>query len=149
MIEMKPRFEPRDEEFTNLLNKANELADKVEKAKADRSSQPEYSAKEGSEQGYEFRTQSAGKDNVKNQYFSTNNHLIQAEDVQNKGAIMENSDVTTRTSPYYPTAFSTTGALENFTGGEGPVLKSAGGNIQKFQDQQIKKSIKELSRRIN
>ena len=76
---MKPRFEPRDEEFTNLLNKANELADKVEKAKADRSSQPEYSAKEGSEHGYEFRTQSAGKDNVKNQYFSTNNHLIEVD----------------------------------------------------------------------
>ena len=146
---MKPRFEPRDEEFTDLLNKANELADKVEKAKADRSSQPEYSAKEGSEHGYEFRTQSAGKDNVKNQYFSTNNHLIEVEDIKNKGATMENSDVTTRASPYYPTAFSTTGALENFTGGEGPVLKSAGGNIQKFQDQQIKKSIKELSRRIN
>ena len=86
---MKPRFEPRNEEFTNLLNKANDLAGKVEKAKAKRSSQPEYSAKEGSEQGYEFRTQSAGKDNVKNQGFSTNNHLIQAEDVQNKGAIME------------------------------------------------------------
>jgi len=146
---MKPRFEPRDEEFTNLLQKANELADKVEKAKSERSSQPEYSAKEGSEQGYEFRTQSAGKDNVKNQYFSTNNHLIEVEDVKNKGATMENSDVTTRASPYYPTAFSTTGALENFTGGEGPVLKSAGGNIQKYQDQQIKKSIEELSRRIN
>ena len=75
--------------------------------------------------------------------------MIEVEDVKNKGATMENSDVTTRASPYYPTAFSTTGALENFTGGEGPVLKSAGGNIQKFQDQQIKKSIEELSRRIN
>ena len=45
MIEMKPRFEPRDEEFTDLLNKANELADKVEKAKADRSSQPEFGSR--------------------------------------------------------------------------------------------------------
>jgi len=143
---MKPRFEPRDEEFTNLLNKANELASKVEKAKADRSSQPEYKAKEGSEQGYEFQT---AKGKVKNQGFSTNNHLIEVEDVKNKGATMENSDVTTRASPYYPNAFSTTGALENFTGGEGPVLKSAGGNIQKYQDQQIKKSIEMLSRRIN
>lgn len=149
MIIMKPRFEPRDEDFTNLLNKANELASKVEKAKADKSSQPEYKAKEGSEQGYEFMTQSAGKDNVRNQGFSTNNHLIEVEDVKNKGATMENSDVTTRASPYYPNAFSTTGALENFTGGEGPVLKSAGGNIQKYQDQQIKKSIETLSRRIN
>jgi len=143
---MKPRFEPRDEEFTNLLKKANELADKVEKAKA---SQPEYSAKEGSEQNYEFMTQSAGKDNVRNQGFTTNNHLIEVEDVQNKGAIMENSNMATRESPYYPTAFSTTGGFENFKGGEGPVLKSAGGNIQKYQDQQIKKSIEELSRRIN
>ena len=146
MNRMKPRFEPRSEQFTDLLNKANELADKVEKA---RSSQPEYSAKEGSEQGYEFFTQSAGKNNVRNQGYATNNHLIEVEDVKNKGAIMENSDVTTRESPYYPTAFSTTGALENFTGGEGPVLKSAGGNIQKYQDQQIKKSIETLSRRIN
>lgn len=45
---MKPRFEPRDEEFTNLLHKANELAEKLEVAKAERSSQPEYTAKEGS-----------------------------------------------------------------------------------------------------
>ena len=149
MIIMKPRFEPRDEEFTNLLHKANELAEKLEVAKAERSSQPEYTAKEGSEHGYEFFTQSAGKNNVRNQGYATNNHLIDYEEVKNKGAIMENSDVTTRESPYYPTAFSTTGALQNFTGGAGPVLKSAGGNIQKYQDQQIKKSIEELSRRIN
>ena len=89
---MKPRFEPRDENFVNMLQKANELADKVQKAK---SSQPEYSAKEGSEQNYEFMTQSAGKDNVRNQGFTTNNHLIKVEDVANKGATMENSNVLT------------------------------------------------------
>ena len=90
-----------------------------------------------------------GVETVKPGYYWTNQMPIEVEDVKNKGATMENSDVTTRASPYYPTAFSTTGALENFTGGEGPVLKSAGGNIQKYQDQQIKKSIEELSRRIN
>ena len=80
---------------------------KLEVAKAERSSQPEYTAKEGSEHGYEFFTQSAGKNNVRNQGYATNNHLIDYEEVKNKGAIMENSDVTTRESPYYPTAFST------------------------------------------
>ena len=147
---MKPRFEPRDEEFTNLLNKANELASKVEKAKADRSSQPEYKAKEGSEQGYEFMTQSAGKDNVRNQGFSTNNHLIESKDVPNKGAISEVSKILDKPTQY-PDAFDDQTAYRiNEKGGDGPnLLKSAGGNIQKYQDQQIKKSIEMLSRRIN
>ncbi|MDB4345525.1 hypothetical protein OAA43_00455 [bacterium] len=146
---MKPRFEPRDEDFTNLLNKANELAGKVEKAKAKRSSQPEYKAKEGSEQGYEFMTQSAGKDNVRNQGFSTNNHLIESKDVPNKGAISEVSKILDKPTQY-PDALDDTGYRINEEGGDGPdLLKSAGGNVQKYQDQQIRKSIETLSRRIN
>lgn len=148
MNKMKPRFEPRDEEFTNLLNKANELTNKVEKAKAKRSSQPEYKAKEGSEQGYEFMTQSAGKDNVRNQGFSTNNHLIESKDVPNKGAISEVSKILDKPTQY-PDALDDTGYRINEEGGKGPVLKSAGGNIQKYQDQQIKKSLENLSRRLN
>ena len=38
-------------------------------------------------------TQSAGKDNVRSAGFSTNNHLIDVEDVANKGATSENSNV--------------------------------------------------------
>ena len=147
---MKPRFEPRDEKFTEMLQKANELTDKVEKATAKRSSQPEYTAKEGSEQGYEFMTQSAGKDNVRNQGFSTNNHLIESEDVANKGAISEVSKVLDKPTQY-PDAFDDQTAYRiNEKGGDGPdLLKSAGGNVQKYQDQQIRKSIETLSRRIN
>ena len=146
---MKPRFEPRDEKFTEMLQKANELTDKVEKATAKRSSQPEYTAKEGSEQGYEFMTQSAGKDNVRNQAFSTNNHLIESEDVANKGAISEVSKVLDKPTQY-PDAMDDKGYRINEKGGDGPdLLKSAGGNVQKYQDQQIMKSLKTLSRRIN
>ncbi len=87
---MKPRFEPRDEDFDTLLHKAKEVEDRIAK----RSSQPEYTAKEGSTHGHQsFMTQSAGKDNVRSAGFSTNNHLIESEDVKNKGATSENSNV--------------------------------------------------------
>jgi len=147
---MKPRFEPRDEKFTEMLQKANELTDKVEKATATRSSQPEYTAKEGSEQGYEFMTQSAGKDNVRNQAFSTNNHLIESEDVANKGATSEKSNILDKPTQFPDAYDSQLKYRLNEKGGDGPdLLKSAGGNVQKYQDQQIMKSLKTLSRRIN
>ena len=146
---MKPRFEPRDEKFTEMLQKANELTDKVEKATGKISSQPEYTAEEGSEQGYEFMTQHAGENNVRNQGFSTNNHLIKVEDVANKGAISEVSKVLDKPTQY-PDAMDDKGYRINEKGGDGPdLLKSAGGNVQKYQDQQIMKSLKTLSRRIN
>jgi len=147
---MKPRFEPRDEDFTNLLSKANELAGKVEKAKAKRSSQPEYTQKEGSEQGQErFMTQSAGKDNVQSAHFTTNNSLIEVEDVKNAGATSEKSNILDKPTQF-PDAYDNQQSYRvNEEGGAGPVLKSAGGNVQKYQDQQIRKSIETLSRRIN
>tara|TARA_R100000781_G_scaffold114328_1_gene84844 strand:+ start:678 stop:1124 length:447 start_codon:yes stop_codon:yes gene_type:complete len=148
---MKPRFEPRDEDFTNLLSKANELAGKVEKAKAKRSSQPEYTQKEGSEQGQErFMTQSAGKDNVQSAHFTTNNSLIKVEDVKNAGATSEKSNILDKPTQF-PDAFDSQLKYRlNEEGGDGPdLLKSAGGNVQKYQDQQIRKSIETLSRRIN
>ena len=71
-------------------------------------------------EGYaRFEVQPSG---VPTAFYNTNNIVTESEDVANKGATMENSDVLTRTSPYYPTAFSTTGALENFKGGDGPTL---------------------------
>lgn len=127
---MRPRFEAREPEVDRLLKEAKKLEERIEKA------QPNYSGqKEGSTEGYaRFEAQPSG---VPNAYYNTNNVPTQVEDVTNKGAIMENSDVLTRTSPYYPTALSTTGALENFKGGDGPTLS------------ELKKSIDRLSSRLN
>ena len=127
---MRPRFEAREPEVDRLLKEAKKLEERIEKA------QPNYSGqKEGSMEGYaRFEAQPSG---VPNAYYNTNNIPTQVEDVTNKGAIMENSDVLTRTSPYYPTAFSTTDALENFKGGDGPTLS------------ELKKSIDRLSSRLN
>ena len=127
---MRPRFEAREPEVDRLLKEAKKLEERIEKA------QPNYSGqKEGSMEGYaRFEAQPSG---VPNAYYNTNNIPTQVEDVTNKGAIMENSDVLTRTSPYYPTALSTTGALENFKGGDGPTLS------------ELKKSIDLLSSRLN
>jgi len=144
---MKPRFEPRDENFTEMLQKANELADKVEKA---RSSYPEYTQKEGSKQGQErFMTQSAGKDNVQSAAYTTNNSLIESEDVKNAGASSEKSNILDKPTQFPDAYDSQIKYRLNEKGGEGPVLKSAGGNIQKYQDQQIRKSLGNLSRRLN
>ena len=130
MINMRPRFEPKHSKVDTLLKEAKQLEERFAK------SQPGYdSQKEGSTQGYaRFEAQPSG---VPNAYYNTNNVPTEVEDVKNKGATMENSDVLTRTSPYYPTAFSTTGALENTAGGDGPTLS------------ELKKSIDQLSSRVN
>jgi hypothetical protein len=128
---MRPRFEPREPEVDRLLKEAKKLEERIAKA------EPNYSGqKEGSKEGYaRFEAQPSG---VPNAFYNTNNVLLDGvEDVANKGATMENSDVLTRTSPYYPTAFSTTGALENFKGGDGPTLT------------ELKKSIDRLSSRLS
>jgi len=144
---MKPRFEPRDEQFVEMLQKANELANKVEKA---RSSQPEYSQKEGSKQGQErFMIQSAGKDNVQSAHFTTNNSLIESEDVKNAGATSEKSNALDKPTQF-PDAYDNQMKYRlNEKGGQGPVLKSAGGDIQKYQDQLIRKSLGKLHSRLN
>lgn len=141
---MKPRYEEQSEELTKLLKEAKDLENKLAKG-----SQPEYSAKEGSEQSYEFMTQSAGKDNVRNQGFSTNNHLIDVKDVANKGAISENSSVLDKPTQY-PTAFETHTAYRiNEKGGEGPVMKSLGGDVERMAVQDLRKSVDLLARRLN
>tara|TARA_R100001129_G_scaffold134210_1_gene95512 strand:+ start:662 stop:1054 length:393 start_codon:yes stop_codon:yes gene_type:complete len=130
MINMRPRFEPKHSKLEILLKEAKELEERITKA------QPNYSGqKEGTMEGYaRFEGQPSG---VPTAFYNTNNIVAESEDVANKGATMENSDVLTRTSPYYPTAFSTTGALENFKGGDGPTLS------------ELKKSIDRLSSRLN
>ena len=129
---MRPRFEPASDKASALLKAALELENRIAKKEG---SMPDYGGqKEGSTVGHaRFETQ-PGK--VPNAFYYTNNATTEVEDVANKGAISEMSDVTTRDSPYYPTAFSTTGALENFKGGDGPTMTD------------LKKSIDRLSSRL-
>jgi len=87
---MKPRFEPRDEEFDVLLKRAREVEDRIAK----RSSQPEYQSTEGSKVGPSmFVTETGGNTPVRSAHFSTNNSLIESEVVKNTGATSENSNV--------------------------------------------------------
>tara|TARA_R100000234_G_C4988189_1_gene174282 strand:+ start:257 stop:697 length:441 start_codon:yes stop_codon:yes gene_type:complete len=144
--EMKPRFEPRDEEFDTLLSKAKEVEDRIAK----RSSQPEYTDKQGSTQGYQsFMTQSAGKDNVRSAGYSTNNHLIESEDVANKGAISEKVDVFGAYNTHYPTNESTLGSHEIGSDEQPAALtKMLGTNGDQLTLDTIAKSVERLSRHI-
>tara|TARA_R100000353_G_scaffold113317_3_gene81115 strand:+ start:793 stop:1185 length:393 start_codon:yes stop_codon:yes gene_type:complete len=130
---MRPRFESAKDEAYELLKAAKDLEARIAKKEG---SMPDYSGQaEGSDVGHSrFEIQPS---NVPNTFYYTNNAIPNVEDVTNKGAISENSDVLTRESPYYPTAFSTTGALENFTGGDGPTMTD------------VKKSLDRLSSRLN
>ena len=142
MRNMKPRFESTSTEYKQLMKQAADLEERLEKAQQ---SQPEYKSKEGSEQNYEFMTHEAGKPNVRNQGFSTNNHLIESEDVKNKGSISEKSNVLDKNT-FYPTVDNTERLVD---GGSGPVLKSLGGDIEKFRLQEIRKSMDNISSRLN
>tara|TARA_R100001509_G_C4825213_1_gene201261 strand:- start:432 stop:824 length:393 start_codon:yes stop_codon:yes gene_type:complete len=130
---MKPRRAAPNDKAYALLKAAKQLEDRIAKKEG---SQPDYTGQDaGSTSGYaRLEIQPSG---VPNAFYNTNNVIPEVEDVANKGAISENSDVTTRESPYYPTAFSTTGALENFTGGDGPTMTD------------VKKSVDRLSSRLN
>jgi hypothetical protein len=111
---MKPRFEPVPDEVHHLLKAARELEDRIAKKEG---SMPDYSGqKEGATQGSaRFEAQPSG---VPNTFYNTNNVVPEVQDVKNKGAISESSSVLDK-NPYYPTAFSTTGALENTAGDKG------------------------------
>ena len=130
---MRPRYEAGSDKAAELLKAAKALEDRIAKKEG---SMPDYSSQEeGSTTGHHrFEIQPAG---IPNTFYNTNNVVPSVEDVANKGAISENSDVLTRESPYYPTAFSTTGALENFKGGDGPTMTD------------VKKSVDRLSSRLN
>jgi len=129
---MKPRFEQASPITHELLKAAKELEMRIAKKEG---SMPDYGSQaEGSTQGNaRFEIQPAGIPNV---FYNTNNVVPEVEDVKNKGAISENSNILTETSPYYPTAFSTTGALENNAGGDSPTMSD------------LKKSVKRLSSRL-
>ena len=95
---MRPRFEPASDKASALLKAALDLENRIAKKEG---SMPDYGGqKEGSTVGHaRFETQ-PGK--VPNAFYYTNNATTEVEDVANKGAISEMSDVTTRDSPYYP-----------------------------------------------
>ena len=141
---MKPRFEPRSADFDALLKEALELEEKlIEKA------QPGYKEKEGATVGPEgfYTVAGGGKANVRNQGYQTNNTPIKVEDVENTGAISEKSNVLDK-NPHYPTAMSTLDSHFNQAGGEGPVMKSVGGSVERIQVQDLKKSVDRLARRL-
>jgi len=129
---MRPRFEPASPMTHELLKAAKELEMRIAKKEG---SLPDYSnQEEGSTTGHaRFEIQPAG---IPNAFYNTNNTIPQVEDVANKGATSENSNILTQASPYYPTAFSTTGALENTAGGDGPTMAD------------VKKSVERLSSRL-
>ena len=141
---MRPRFEPRDENFEKLLKEALELEGKlIDKA------EPGYKEKEGATVGPEgfYTVAGGGKANVRNQGYQTNNTTIEVDDVKNKGAISEKSNVLDK-NPHFPTAMSTLDSHFNQAGGEGPVMKSVGGSIERIQVQDLKKSVDRLARRL-
>jgi hypothetical protein len=128
---MRPRYELANDKAYELLKAAKTLEDRIAKKEG---SMPAYEQSEGSTVGHaRFETQ-PGK--VHNAFYNTNNVVPEVEDVANKGAISENSNILTEASPYYPTAFSTTGALENTAGGDGPTMTD------------LKKSVDRLSSRL-
>ena len=125
---MKPRFELASNEAYELLKAAKALEDRIAKKEG---SMPDYSGQEeGSEVGHaRFEIQPSG---IPNAFYNTNNVVPDVEDVTNKGAISENRNILTQTSPYYPNAFSTTCALEN----DGPKMSD------------LKKTVDRISSRL-
>lgn len=139
---MRPRFEPANEDFERLLKEAKALEERVAKAS------PDYTQKEGTQHGVErFMTQSAGKDNVQSAHYNTNNTIPEVEDVANKGAISESSNVLDK-NPHFPTALSTIESHLNDAGGAGPVMKSVGGSKERLTVQDLQKSVERLARRL-
>ncbi len=142
---MKPRFVPRDKGFENLLKEAIELEERLEKAV------PEFQQKEGSKHGQtQFMTQSAGKNNVQNHGYMTNNVVPESEDVKNTGAKKENSKILDTYKNHYPNTESTTASHET-TGGkdEKPAsLKKMGTSGEQWRLDTIAKSVRDLSRRL-
>ena len=140
---MKPRFEPRDPEFDQLLKEAIELEQRLLKEQG-----VVYDQKEGTDIGHvQFHVQVGGETGVQNQYFSTNQRLISVEDIANKGAISENSDVLDK-NPHYPTAISTLNA-RFLDGGSQKVQKSlVGADEHKFAVRELRKAVQKLRSRL-
>lgn len=141
---MKPRFEPRNDKFFDILEKTQELEQRVEKA------QPGFdSQKEGSKQGpSHFVTETGGQ--VKTAHYNTNGTTIESEDVKNEGAKSEKSNVLDSPSGHYPTSESTLSSHEGGDDKRPPALtKKLGTDGEQLAMDTIAKSIDTLSRRLN
>ena len=138
---MKPRFEPRSAQFDELMKKAKKTAVRLEK------NEPT----EGSTIGpSHFVTETGGNTPIRTAHYSTNQSLIEVEDIANKGAIMEHSNMLNDGfKETYPTNESTLGAHEmgsdeNPTG----LAKHLGTTGEQLRLSNIAKSLDLLSRRI-
>lgn len=140
---MKPRFEPRDPEIEMLLKKALELEQQLLKEQG-----VNFDQKEGTDiADVQFHTQVGGETGVQNQYYSTNQRLISVEDVANKGAISESSDILDK-NPHYPTALSTLDA-HFMDGGSQKVQKSlVGADEHRYALSELRKAVRKLESRL-
>lgn len=118
---MRPRYEPRSSKIDQLMKAAKEVEDRL----ITKEQGVAFQQKEGTALGdVQFHSQVGGETGVQNQYYSTNQRLIDVEDVANKGAISEKSDILDK-NPYYPTALSTLAGHFVDGGGEAQSLKKA------------------------
>lgn len=143
MINMRPRFEPRDNKFFDILEKTHKLEQRIEKAS------PNYTQKEGSTQGpSHFVTETGGQ--VQTAHYNTNHVVPEWEDIKNKGATSEKSNVLDSPSGHYPTSESTLASHEGGSDERAPALtKKLGTDGEQLAMDTIAKSIDNLSRRLN
>jgi len=118
---MRPRYEPRSSKIDQLMKAAKEVENRL----ITKEQGVNFQQKEGTALGdVQFHSQVGGETGVQNQYYSTNQRLIDVEDVKNKGAISEKSDILDK-NPHYPTALSTLAGHFVDGGGEAQSLKKA------------------------
>lgn len=82
----KPRFTEVSEEVATMFLKAQELIDRLDSVQK---AQPEYSVSYNTKpQETMLVSESGGQ--TRNAHYQTNNHLLDSDDVANKGAISTN-----------------------------------------------------------
>lgn len=87
---MRPRYEEVSSEAEALLKKAQHLAERA--AKLEKSAQPHYTQTFSTKpEGMHFVSETGGQ--TKSAGYSTNGHLLDVEDVANKGAISSSFNV--------------------------------------------------------
>ena len=139
---MRPRYEPRDPEFDALLKEAIELESIISKEQGIL-----FDQKEGTAEGHpQFQRVLGGGDTAQSSYYNTNGRLLDVEDVTNKGAISETSDVLDK-NPYFPTAVSTLAG--HLVDGGGEIQKSlVGADYHSYTLSELKKAVTQLKNRL-
>jgi hypothetical protein len=114
---LKPRKEEASKEALELLRKANQLDERIEEIQK---AEPGYSvAFETTPHEISIESESGGR--TRNAHYTTNNHLLSAEDMKNKGASKSTTDLDSL-SRKLNTHDQNTGH-EDFVGGDGPKLE--------------------------